>query len=133
MRRPPCRAGGAGLVTYLVGLEVVFTSLAYQVAGSSAEGTKTLFTLTILASPVFGLATAALLGGAAVGGVRSGLLPHWWAGVSGLGALTASTAVVALGDGGLLYPDGQQQTVFAVLGLWTLATCGMLLLPRRAD
>jgi hypothetical protein len=126
------RAGGVGLVGYLVGLEVVVTSLAYQVAGSSAEGTKALFTLTILASPLFGLAAAALLGGAAVGGVRSGLLPRWWGVVSGLGALTAATAVAAFGDGGLLYPDGQQQTVFAVLGVWTLVTCSVLLLSRRA-
>jgi hypothetical protein len=117
-------ATGTAVAGYLVALQVVFTSLAYQVAASDPAGhtTKALFVPTILAVPAFAAATAALLGAAAVGAVRTGLFPRWWAVLSGVGAAVASVGVVGFAESGYLYPDVQQQWAAQVLTLWLLVT-----------
>jgi len=119
-------AGGLIASSYLLLLHVVYTSLSYEVASSSAETTKAFFVGTILAVPVFGLGVAAVLGGAAYGAATSRLLPAWWAVVSGTGACLAALAVVAYADSGFFSPDVQQQVVANVLLLWLLVTAATL-------
>jgi len=123
---------GGGLVasSYLLLLHIVYTSLAYEVASSSAETTKALFVGTILAVPVNGLGVAIALGSAAYGAATSGLLPTWWSTISGMGALIAALAIVSYADSGYFSPDVQQQVVANVLLLWLVVTAVVLATGR---
>lgn len=118
-------AGGLIGAGYLL-LHVVYTSLSYEVASSSAETTNALVVGTILAVPVFGLGVAAALGGAAYAAATSRLLPGWWAVISATGALLTALAVVSYADSGFFSPDVQQQVVTNVLLLWLLVTAATL-------
>ena len=104
-------AGGLIAVGYLLVLHVVYASIAYEVASSSAETTKALFVGTILAVPVVGLGIAVALGGAAYGNATARLLPAWWTVITATGAVLASLATVSYTDSGFLSPDVQQQIV----------------------
>jgi glucan phosphoethanolaminetransferase (alkaline phosphatase superfamily) len=128
----------AGLLAagYLATLQIVYTSLSYQVAAASPEATKALFVPTILAVPALGLVVAALLAAAARGGARTGLLPRWWSAVSAAAAAVAAVAVVSYADSDYFYPDVQQQWVGNILLLWTVGTAVVLATrgsPRRVD
>jgi hypothetical protein len=114
--------GGAVAAAYLLLLHVTYATLAYEVAASSPETTKALFTATILAVPVFGLGVAIALAGAACGAVATKLLPMWWTALTGAGAALAAVAVVSYQDTGYLSPDVQQQVVGNVLLVWLLVT-----------
>ena len=60
---------GAGLtvvVGYLLAIHVVYATLSYAVATTSADVTKGMFVATILAVPAFGLVVATLRVGAAL-------------------------------------------------------------------
>jgi len=119
-------AGGLIASSYLLLLHVVYTSLANEVASSSAETTKAFFVGTVMAVPVFGLGVAVVLGGAAFAAARSHLLPAWWAATSGTGAILAAPAVISYADSGFFSPDVQQQVVTNVLLLWLLVTAATL-------
>ena len=127
-------AGGLIAACYLLMLHVVYASVAYEVAPSSAEATKALFVGTILATPVLGLGIAIAVGGAAYGNATARLLPAWWTVISGTGAFLASLATVSYTDSGFFSPDVQQQIVTNVLLLWlaiTATTLTALQLRRR--
>jgi hypothetical protein len=119
-------AAGVAASCYLAFLHVVYTSLAYQVAGSSPEATKALFVPTIMATPAFALATSALLGSAAYGAYRTGALPRWLSATSAVGAVVAAVGVFGYAETGYLYPDVQQQWVGNALLLWAYLTGGTL-------
>jgi hypothetical protein len=115
-------AGLAVVVGYLLATHVVYTTLSYAVASTSADVTKGMFVATILAVPVFGLGVATLLFGAAFGSWRAGLMPPWWR-TATLAAGTLSTvAVFSYADGGFFSPDVQQQVIAHILVVWLLAT-----------
>ena len=113
--------GGFGIAGYLVLLHVVYTTLAYT-TGTAPDTTKTLFVLTIVAAPTFGLAVAVTLGAAAVGALRARLLSGWWVAASGAGALASSVAVFSYDRSGYFSPDVQQQIVGNIVLVWLLAT-----------
>ena len=124
--------GGLLAAAYLLAIHVVYVSLGYEVATTSAEATKALFVTTILAVPVFGLATAVVLGGAVYGGMRAQVLPGWWVAISTAGAVLAATAVFSYAYSGFFSPDVQQQTVGAALQVWVLLTAiGLARRDRR--
>jgi hypothetical protein len=101
-------AAGTAVGLYFLALHLVYTSLAYQVAGSSAEATKALFVPTIMATP----ARVA----------------------SAVDAMIAIVRVFGYAETGYLYADVQQQWVGNVLLLWTLVTAATLLVTGlRSD
>lgn len=124
--------GGLIAASYLLLLHVVYATLSYEVATSSAPATKALFVSTILAVPLFGLGIAVALGAAAYGAARSHLLPAWWSVISGTGAIVAALAVVSYADSGFFSPDVQQQVTTNVLLSWLLMTA-VTLATRRPD
>ena len=107
---------------YFLFIHVVYTSLADSVAASSADATKALFVSTILAVPVLGLGVATLLGGAAYGAWRTGLLPRWWSLFSAAGAALAAVAIFSYADSNFFSPDVQQQTAGTAVILWGIVT-----------
>ena len=122
----------AGLVIvagYFLVSHVIYATLAYNVAATSAEVTKGMFVATILAVPVFGLGTAALLGGVAVGAWRSRIMPTWWRLVTAAGAAVSLIAVFSYADEDFFSPDVQQQVVGNIVLAWLLIT-GILLAVR---
>ncbi len=123
---------GAMLVaTYFAGLHLVYTSLSQYVAEASPETAKGLFVVTIMATPVFGAAVALILGSAAVGARRSGVLPAWWCLITAAAGLVAVIAVGSYADSGWFYPDVQQQVVGNILLLWLLLTSVVLAVRTR--
>ncbi len=118
--------GGALAAGYLLFVHVVYSSLAYSVAGMSPEVAKGLFVATIVATAVYGLGAALAVGGAAYGAARAGLLARWWTLVSAGGAAMAAVALVSYADSGYFSPDVQQQVVAGVLQLWLLLTSAAL-------
>ncbi len=94
--RAPFVALAGGLVAgYLLVLQLVYTSLAYQVAERSADATHALFVPTILAVPAVGALVAILLSTAAWTAHRSRSMPRWWLLTTTAGAALASVAVVS--------------------------------------
>ena len=114
--------GLAAVVTYVMVMHVIYATLAYNVAGMSAEATKALFVLTIVAVPVFGFGVAAMLTGALVATWRTDPLPRWWRLATGAGSALAVVAMFSYADSGFFSPDVQQQVVGNVLLVWTLIT-----------
>jgi hypothetical protein len=96
---------GAGIATaYHAGIQVVYTTLAYEIAADSPEATKALFVLTILGVPVLGAGVAALLGGLAYGARAARLVPAWMVALSVLGAVVSCVALVSLDESDLFSP-----------------------------
>jgi hypothetical protein len=120
-------ASGAAAGLYFVLLHLVYTTLAYQVAASSADATKALFVPTIMATPALALATTALLGAAVYGAHRTDMLPRWWRVATAMGAAVALVGVFGFAESGYLYPDVQQQWVGNVLLVWLFVTAVTLL------
>ena len=102
------------------------TTLAYEVAGSSPEATKAVFVGIILAVPVLGAGLVALLGGLAVGALRTDLVARWLAVASVGGAVASSLALVSFGQRDLFSPDVQQQITGNILVPWPLLVGGAL-------
>ena len=125
--------GGLLAACYLLAIQVVFTSLADGAAATSPEATKALFVPTILAAPVFGLATSVALGGAAFGATRARLQPRWWSVMTAVGSTVAGIAVFSYADSNFFSPDVQQQTVFGALQLWLLVTSITMLVHARRE
>ena len=123
--------GGFVAAGYFLFIHVVYTTLADSVAASSADATKALFVSTILAVPVLGLGVAALLGGAAYGAWRTGLLPRWWSVFSAAGAALAAVAIFSYADSNFFSPDVQQQTAGGAVMLWGVVTGTALALRER--
>ena len=99
---------GAGLTAvlgYLLAIHVVYATLSYAVATTSADVTKGMFVATILAVPVFGLGVATLLVGATIGCGRQ--------------------------KSGFFSPDVQQQVVTDILVAWLLTTSIVSAVGRR--
>jgi hypothetical protein len=122
-------ACGVAASFYLVFLQVVYTSLAYQVAAVPPMRRKRSFVPTIMATPAFALVTSALLGSAAYGAYRTGVLPRWLRAATAVGALVAAVGVFGYAETGYLYPDVQQQWVGNALLLWA-DIAGVTLLVR---
>ena len=116
---------------YFLFIHVVYTTLADSVAASSADATKTLFVSTILAVPVLGLGVATLLGGAAYGAPRVGLLPRWWSVFSAAGAALAAVAIFSYADSNFFSPDVQQMTAGNAVLLWGIVTGTTLAVRER--
>jgi hypothetical protein len=123
--RAAALAVGVGIIAvvgYLVATHVVYTTLSYAVAATSADVTKGMFVATILAVPVFGLAVATLLVGAAIGCWRVAFMPAWWRIASLAASALSAVAVFSYADRGFFSPDVQQQVVTDVLIVWLLTT-----------
>ncbi len=118
---------------YLLLLQVIYTTVAYEVATSSPPTAKALFVATILAVPAFGLGVAIALAGAASGATATKLLPTWWSAVTAVGAALAAVALFSYRDSGFFSPDVQQQVVANVLLLWLLITAPATIRRRRAE
>ena len=101
--------GGSLCAAYLAGVQVVYTTLVYEVAATSPDTTKALFVGTILAAPLLGAGLTALLGGLAWGDRSARLVPRWLVVASAVGAVVASLALVSFGQRDLFSPDVQQQ------------------------
>ena len=124
-------AGLTAVVGYLLAIHVVYATLSYAVATTSADVTKGMFVATILAVPVFGLGVATLLVGAAIGCGRADVMPSWWR-TATLGAGTLSMiAVFSYADSGFFSPDVQQQVLTYVLVAWLLTTSIVSAVSRR--
>jgi hypothetical protein len=115
-------AGGIVVATYMFLVQILWSSLAYQVAATSARDAKSIFVVTIVAVPVLGTGVALLFGGAAVGTFRGRTMPRWWSWLTGAGAVVGACSVVSLADGGFFSPDTQQQIEGNVLLLWLLVS-----------
>lgn len=111
---------------YFAGIHVVLTTVAYEVAATSAGTAKALFVGTILAVPLLGVGVTALLGGLAWGDRRATLVPRWLVLVSAAGAAMGFSALVSFGQSGLFSPDVQQQVSGNVVLLWPVLTGGAL-------
>lgn len=124
-------AGLTAVVGYLLAIHVVYATLSYAVATTSADVTKGMFVATILAVPVFGLGVATLLVGAAIGCGRADVMPSWWR-TATLGAGALSTiAVFSYAKSGFFSPDVQQQVVTDILVAWLLTTSIVSAVGRR--
>jgi len=123
--------GSVGVAMYFVGLHLVYTSLSSYVAEASPEAAERLFVLKIMATPAFGAALAVVLGSAAVGARRSGMLPTWWCVLTAAGAVVAAVSVGSYADSGWFYPDVQQQVVGTILLVWVLITSVLLAVRAR--
>ena len=133
-RRSPAvlvAAGGAGVAMYMFAIHVVYTTLAFQIAGTSAEATKSLFMLTIMATPAYGFATAVMVGATAWGMRGTGILPRWLLRGSAAGAFIAVLSFFGLAESDFWYPDNQQQFV-ANVALLFIAISAITLLVRAA-
>jgi hypothetical protein len=126
-------SGGAVTAGYLIFVHVVYSSLAYPVAGLSPDVAKGLFVVTIVATAVYGLGAALALGGAAYGALRAGLLPGWWSAASAGGTALAAVALFSYADSGFFSPDVQQQVVAGVVQLWLLLTALALVSKARGS
>ena len=124
-------AGLTAVVGYLLAIHVVYATLSYAVATTSADVTKGMFVATILAVPVFGLGVATLLVGAAIGCRRADVMPSWWL-TATIGAATLSIiAVFSYAKSGFFSPDVQQQVVTDILVAWLLTTSIVSAVGRR--
>jgi hypothetical protein len=123
--------GGGGVAAYLTYLQVSYTSLAYQVAGTSAEATKAIFVPTIMATPVMGVATAVLLAGAAAAAWRRTAIARWAFTPLALLAFISAVSIFSRGNTGFLYADVQQQsTLYAfLLGVLVLTAGARRVVP----
>lgn len=119
-------AGGVITTSYLVLLQVLWTTLSYDVAENSPEASKALFDVTFLAVPLFGLGISAMLLAAAIGASRARLMPRWWCLASAVVGVVAAFGIVAFEDSGFASPDVQQQFDGNVLLVWMLLTAGVL-------
>lgn len=118
---------GAGITAaYHAGIQVVYTTLAYEIAAESPEATKALFVLTILGVPVLGAGVAAMLGGFAYGARAAGLVPAWMVALSALGAVVSCVALVSFAESDLFSPDVQQQIVGGIGTFWPLLAGAVL-------
>jgi hypothetical protein len=117
-------AGGALVAAYLVGAQVVYTTLAYEAADTSADVSKALFVGTVLAAPILGAGVAALLGGLAWGDRRGEVVPRWLVVTSALGAAVASLALVSFAQRDLFSPDIAQQVSGNIIVLWPILAGG---------
>jgi hypothetical protein len=124
-------AGGAGVAAYLFAIHVIYTTLAFQVAGTSPEATKALFMLTIMATPAFGFATSVLTGAVAWGTRGTGILPRWLLWLSAAGTGIAALSFFGMGESDFWYPDNQQQFV-ANVALLFVDISAITLLVRAA-
>lgn len=124
--------GGGMCATYLVGLHIALTTVAYEVAATSPETAKALFVGTILAVPVLGVGVVALLGGLAWGDRDAQLVPRWLVAMSAAGAAAAVLSVVSFAERGLFSPDVQQQISGNAVLLWPAVTgCALAWRARR--
>ena len=124
-------AGGVTTASYLVLLQVLWTTLSYDVAASSPEASKALFDVTFLAAPVFGIGTCVTLLSAAIGASRARLLPRWWIFASMAVGVVTALAIVAFEDSGFASPDVQQQLSGNVLLAWLIVTAVVVAAYRR--
>ena len=127
-------AVGAGLflvVGYLLATHVVYTTLSYAVAATSADVTKGMFVATILAVPVFGLGVTTLLVGAAIGSRRADIMPAWWRTATLAAGTLSMVSVFSYADSGFLSPDVQQQAIANVLIIWLLTTSVVCVIRPR--
>jgi hypothetical protein len=131
-------AGGAATTSYLVLIQVLWTTLSYDVALSSPEASKALFNVTFLAVPVFSIGLSATFLAAAVAASRARLMPRWWSASSGVFGVVAALGMVSLEDSGFGSPDAQQQLGGNGLLVWLLLTAGVIAMrglesraPRR--
>jgi hypothetical protein len=123
--------GGVTTASYLVLLQVLWTTLSYDVAANSPEASKAVFDVTILAAPVLGIGVTMTLLGAAIGASRARLMPRWWTFPSAaIGVLTA-LAMVAFADSGFASPDVQQQLIGNALIAWLIMTAAVVATRRR--
>ena len=121
--------GGFVAATYLTFAHATWTTLAYQDREPAVA--HALFGATILATPVFGIGLALMMGGTAVVGARSRTIPRWWCWASGLAGAMCTAALVSFGDGGFFSPDVQQQFGANALIAWLLVSSGVVLVRSR--
>jgi len=123
--------GGAITASYLVLLQVLWTTLSYEVAANSPEASKALFDVTILAAPVFGIGVSMTLLGAAIGALRARLMPRWWTFASAAIGVLVALAMVAFEDSGFASPDVQQQLIGNALIAWLIVTAAVVATRRQ--
>jgi hypothetical protein len=119
-------AGGIVTAAYLFLTQILWTSIAYEVAETSPRDAKSLFVVTILAVPLLGVGLAMLLGGSALGALRGRTMPRWWCWITGLAAVVAAFAMIPLADSGFFSPDLQQQIAGNILLAWLLVSAATL-------
>jgi hypothetical protein len=118
--------GGAMCATYFTGINIVLTTIAYEVAATSPDTAKALFVGTILAVPLLGAGVVALLGGLAWGDWDTQLVPRWLVLLSAGGAAAAVLSLVSFAERGVFSPDVQQQISGNAVLLWPALTGGAL-------
>lgn len=118
---------GAGIcASYLAGLHIALTTIAYDVAATSPDAAKAVFVGTILAVPVLGVGVAVLLGGLAWGDRDARLVPRWLVLSCAAGAAASALGLVSFAERGVFSPDVQQQISGNAVLLWPALTGGAI-------
>ena len=120
-------------VAMLLGTVVLIDAgLSYVIGAEAPETAKGLFELTLMATPIAGLALAASTGAIAIGLVRSRSRRRWFCALTGATAVVLAVTACSFAESGPFSPDVQQQVLLTVLVVWLAASPrSQRLLPVR--
>ena len=104
----------------LVTIVLIDASLSYVIGQEAPDIAKGLFELTLVATPIVSLVLAGLVGGTALGMVRTGIGRRWFAILSGALAVVLVVGGVSFAHSGPFSPDVQQQVMLLSLVVWLL-------------
>ena len=110
-------------VAMLLGTVVLIDAgLSYVIGAEAPDAAKALFELTLVATPIAGLALAASMGAIAIGLVRSGSGRRWFRALTGAAAVAFAVTACSFAASGPFSPDVQQQVLLMVLVVWLAAS-----------
>ena len=107
--------------TLMLGTMVLIdASLSYVIGQEVPDMAKGLFELTLVATPIVALVLAGLVGGTAVGMLRTGVGRRWFMILSAAMAAVLVVSSVSFARSGPLSPDVQQQVMLLCLVVWLM-------------
>jgi len=101
---------------------LIDAALSYVIGAEAPDTAKGLFELTLIATPIAGLALAASTGAITIGLVRSGSGRHWFCALTGAAAVVFAMTACSFATSGPFSPDVQQQVLLTVLVAWLAAS-----------
>jgi len=102
------------------GMLLPYSGLSYIIGAEAPDSAKSVFALTILATPVCALPLAACLGGLAIELGRERLASRWFVWTTGVVAVAMAATACSFAASGALSPDVQQQVLFQLLIVWLI-------------
>jgi hypothetical protein len=129
-------AFGGGIATAAVGIVIAGLQggVAYRIAIDSPANVKAFVDFAYALQALISFPGAVLIGATAIASWRSGVLPRWLAGLSGVAAVVLVSGGGALAHSGFYRPDGPWAFVTLIFFLaWVLVTSGWLVMRTHAE